>query len=418
MFCVLSLLYSFSIQHWFDSHGDDICTEDLGGLACYLREVPHGYGLPLLEGDPSYSLDFILNDVRKAGSPAMIFYMETSLRWSSDTSLTPASRAHLQVGRTSSPLLSSSRLVSSRPVSSRLVTKTEYSFSLLSTVVCPVQVHFTSHPFTTLRLPLREESVVWHTGKWLVPGQVIYSPADHTPFLHAHRSFLRGMWAFAATPEELGLTPDLLERTPEEPGVPGGWATQVDDFDMCWIPRRGEGEGGAKRALMDRVGASKAGPRALRCWFEPEVDARSGGGGSGGAGMSLLHVRGTDTSPAFPKAWQQNWEDSWYAASLLLPSDLTSLLSLCPLQPPCWVKTDPRVRLSLRFQHEGTIGRAKCAATARGRSNRATATPSSPSTPWTRAWTTAAGTSPTSRLVHSSLLSPCLSLSLFSKCSA
>eukprot|EP00212_Chloropicon_laureae_P007431 CAMPEP_0197491742 /NCGR_PEP_ID=MMETSP1311-20131121/5913_1 /TAXON_ID=464262 /ORGANISM="Genus nov. species nov., Strain RCC856" /LENGTH=66 /DNA_ID=CAMNT_0043036445 /DNA_START=1 /DNA_END=198 /DNA_ORIENTATION=+ len=66
----------------------------MGGLACYLREEPEGYGLPLRESD-SYSLDFILNDVRKEGSPAMAFYMETSLRWSSDPSLTPVSRAHL-----------------------------------------------------------------------------------------------------------------------------------------------------------------------------------------------------------------------------------------------------------------------------------------------------------------------------------
>ena len=34
---------SSSAQHWFDSHGDSICTEEMGGLACYLREEPEGY---------------------------------------------------------------------------------------------------------------------------------------------------------------------------------------------------------------------------------------------------------------------------------------------------------------------------------------------------------------------------------------
>jgi len=149
--------------------------------------------------------------------------------------------------------------------------------------------------------------VVWHTGKWLVPGQVVYSPRDHTPYLHSHRSFLRGMWAFAASPEDLGLTLDLLERTPEEPRVAEGWAAGIEDIDLCWIPRHGQ-QGAAKQALMDRVSKSVAGMEALRCWFEP--DDEDGDGGRGGG--SLLHIQGTDTSPSFPKAWQQGWVDSWY----------------------------------------------------------------------------------------------------------
>ena len=40
-----------SIRHWFDSHGDSICTEEQGGTACYLREEPEGYGLPLRESE-------------------------------------------------------------------------------------------------------------------------------------------------------------------------------------------------------------------------------------------------------------------------------------------------------------------------------------------------------------------------------
>jgi hypothetical protein len=71
------------VGHWFDSHGDSVCSEELGGTACYLREQPEGYGFPLLESD-EYTLDFIVNDVRELGSPAMAFYMETSLRWSTD----------------------------------------------------------------------------------------------------------------------------------------------------------------------------------------------------------------------------------------------------------------------------------------------------------------------------------------------
>ncbi len=115
------------------------------------------------------------------------------------------------------------------------------------------------------------------------------------------------MWAFAARPEELGLTMDLLERTPQE--LAGAGLEVANENDVCWIPRQGgdggHGGGGAKRALMDRIARSEAGLDALRCWLEPDAskpDARI-----------LDHVSATNSSSSlYPEAWQQNWVDSWY----------------------------------------------------------------------------------------------------------
>jgi hypothetical protein len=243
-----------SVQHFLDSHGDSICSEEQGGTACYLREQPEGYGLPLLESD-QYTLDFMLNDVREAGSPALTFYLETSVRWSSDMTLTQASRANLRM-------------------------------------------HNTKHSYKTVLLPLEDESVVWNTGKWLVDGRVIYSPLDQTPWVHSHRSFLRGEWAFAASPEDLGLTSDLLQQTPQE-SVPEGSSETSKDRDMCWIkfPRGKD----AKRSLFDKIKNSKAGMESLRCWMVPSEEERT-----------LEFVKGTDTSLAYPEAWQQGWDETWY----------------------------------------------------------------------------------------------------------
>jgi hypothetical protein len=244
------------IQHWFDSHGDSVCSEEQGGTACYLREQPEGYGFPLLETD-EYSLDYILNDVRELGAPAMTFYLETSLRWSTDTSLTPVSRANLRMHP--------------QP----------------------------NHAYSTQLLPL-EDSIMWNTGKWLVDGRVVYSPMDQTPWVHSHRTFLKGEWAFAGSPEELGLTLDLLEQTPQEsvPGSEGDKFLQTDSADQCWIPR---GNQDAQEALFDKIKNSKAGMEALRCWLVPSEDEKT-----------LEFVKGTDTSRAYPEAWQQNWDETYY----------------------------------------------------------------------------------------------------------
>lgn len=241
-----------AVQHWHDSHGDSICSEALGGTACYLREEPEGYGFPLLESD-KYSLDFMINDVRELGAPAMVFYLEASMRWSSDETITPVARANLRM-------------------------------------------HITNkHPFNTILLPL-EDSVIWNTGKWLVDGRVVFSLEDQTPWVHSHRSFLKGEWAFAASPEELGLTQDLLEQTPQDQ-VPEGSNEISYTYDTSWIPRGQD----AEKALFDKIKNSKAGMESLRCWMVPSEEEKT-----------LEYVKGTDTSLEYPEAWQQNWDETWY----------------------------------------------------------------------------------------------------------
>ena len=245
------------VQHWFDSHGDSICSEEYGGTACYLREEPEGYGLPLLESD-LYTLDFSLNDVREENSPAMTFYLETSLRWSSNPNLKPVSRALLR----------------------------------------PQKI--TEHPYFTILLPTRERSIIWNTGKWLVDGQVLYSLKDQLPWFHSHRSFTQGLWAFAASPEDLGLTVDLLEQTPQA-SLPQESGQNSTEKDACWIPPP---EQDAVQVLMDTIKSSSAGMGALKCWLVP---------GDSADDRTLEFVRGTDTSPGeYPEAWQQNWKESWY----------------------------------------------------------------------------------------------------------
>jgi hypothetical protein len=105
------------------------------------------------------------------------------------------------------------------------------------------------------------------------------------------------MWAFAASPDELGLTSDLLQQTPQE-SVPASSNEISYDIDQCWIPR---GNQDAQEALFDKIKNSKAGMDALRCWLVPSEDEKT-----------LEFVKGTDTSLAYPEAWQQNWDETYY----------------------------------------------------------------------------------------------------------
>ena len=123
-----------------------------------------------------------------------------------------------------------------------------------------------------------------------------YSPINQTPRVHSHRSFLKGHFAFAASPEELGLTLDLLEQTPQE-SVPASSDEKSNYLDQCWMPRNQD----PNEALFDRIKNSKAGMEALRCWLNPSNEEKT-----------LEFAKGTDTSLQYPEAWQQNWEETWY----------------------------------------------------------------------------------------------------------
>ena len=240
------------VQHPLEAHGDTTCSEEHGGTSCYLRSYPEGHGLPFNStgNDDYFSLDFMLNDLREYPAPPMVFYQEVALKWSSSNVVKPISTAtmHMSAGG--------------------------------------------SHPFSTT-LVTKRPSFLWSTSKWLVDGKVIVSQKDQMPWFHAHRKFCQGAWIFAASPEELGLTMDLLQKVDDNvhPYQP------TRDNDLVWNP---EGNNPVK-ALIERVENSKAGMESLKCWLMGSE-----------AEKVLEYVNGTDASSDYPESWQQNWRESWY----------------------------------------------------------------------------------------------------------
>ena len=244
------------VQHSLEAHGDTTCSEEHGGTSCYLRSYPEGHGLPFNStgNDDYFSLDFMLNDLREYPAPPMVFYQEVALKWSSREDVKPMSTitSHMSYGGESDP----------------------------------------GHPFSTT-LVTKRPSFLWSTSKWLVDGKVIVSQKDQMPWFHAHRKFCQGAWIFAASPEELGLTRDLLQKVDDNTNQyqPTGFN------DLVWNP---EGNNPVK-ALIERVENSKAGMESLKCWLMGSE-----------AEKVLEYVNGTDASSDYPESWQQNWRESWY----------------------------------------------------------------------------------------------------------
>ena len=239
------------VQHPLEAHGDTTCSEEHGGTSCYLRSYPEGHGLPFNTRSRDFvALNFMLNDLREYPAPPMVFYQEVALKWSSSNVVKPISVAvqHMMKGG--------------------------------------------SHPFSTT-LVTKRPSFLWSTSKWLVDGKVIVSQKDQMPWFHAHRKFCQGAWIFAASPEELGLTRDLLQKVDDNTNQyqPTGFN------DLVWNP---EGNNPVK-ALIERVENSKAGMESLKCWLMGSE-----------AEKVLEYVNGTDASSDYPESWQQNWRESWY----------------------------------------------------------------------------------------------------------
>jgi hypothetical protein len=144
-----------------------------------------------------------------------------------------------------------------------------------------------THPFATQAVSLNR-SVSWSYGRWPAKGAIIHSPEQNLPWLHAHRTLFDHVWIFAATPEELGLSTDLLEPLPKTPQTPNVDQAQ----DNAWFPSDEEFE-----ALKKLQRSSK-----LKCWMRSEED-----------GVSLDYVDGSPNSGDNNlEAWQQRWKKTWY----------------------------------------------------------------------------------------------------------
>eukprot|EP00494_Astrolonche_serrata_P027113 UN27376 len=63
----------------FARHGDDECTKETGGVACFYQEAPpgHGYFFP-----QKVNVDYEINDDRPAGSSPITWYFQVGLRLS------------------------------------------------------------------------------------------------------------------------------------------------------------------------------------------------------------------------------------------------------------------------------------------------------------------------------------------------
>ena len=252
------IMSAFSgMTHAFESHGDTQCQDDFGGESCYLISYPKGYGLPYVNESVPYkdflALNFLFNDVRRNDETVtphpMVFYGETAFKWSAKVNeIKPASIAALHMRG--------------------------------------------SHAYVAL-IVAKEPNLRWGTGKWPVDGKVIISPEDQLPWFHAHRSYFTAFWAFAASPEELGLTTDLLEEVGDNNVTKNG---DVDHkFDMVWKPKD------PMKALEEKVAGSKAGLKSLRCWMVASNEE-----------VVLEFVNETVPSTENSQPWQQNWKGSWY----------------------------------------------------------------------------------------------------------
>ena len=254
------MMASFSgITHAFESHGDAVCHEKFGGESCYLISYPDGYGLPFINESVTYqdslsTVSILLNDVRRHDENVtphpMVFFGEVAFKWSAKVNeITPVSMAALHM-----------------------------------------QGH--THYFRA-NIVSKKPNLRWGTGKWLVDGKVIVSPEDQLPWFHAHRSYFTAFWAFAASPEELGLSTDLLRKVGDNNVTKNG---PLDEYDVVWTPED------PSKALEEKVATSKKGLKSLRCWMVASDEE-----------VVLEFVNETaGFSPELGEPWQQNWKESWY----------------------------------------------------------------------------------------------------------
>ena len=246
------------VKHAFESHGDAPCSEDLGGESCYLISYPDGYGLPLINESVPFRdelmVNFIFNDVRRRNENVtphpMLFYGEVALKWSANTD------------------------------------------EVKSVSAAALHMRGQSHGYVA-NIVTKRPSLRWSTGTWPVDGKVIISPEDQLPWFHAHRSYFTAFWAFAASPEELGLTTKLLRKVDDNNQTRNG---KLDEYDLVWTPDD------PIRALEEKVAQSKKGLKSLRCWLVASDEE-----------VVLEFVNETaGFSPELSEPWQQNWKGSWY----------------------------------------------------------------------------------------------------------
>ncbi|QDZ24797.1 hypothetical protein HOP50_14g73370 [Chloropicon primus] len=241
------------VVHAFEAHGDAVCTSNLGGNSCYLISYPKGHGIPFVNDTDVrdyLTINANFNDVRRNDETTtpnpMIFYGEVGIEWTS--------------------------IEDTRPISSLALHMAGAKHSFAANIVT------------------KRQSLRWNTGVWPANGEIIISPEDQMPWFHAHRSYFTAFWAFASSPEDLGLTSDLLKPVDDNNVTKNG---PLDMFDKVWTPED------PIQALSDKIGLK--GKESMRCWLMHNEDEKV-----------LEFVEGSDSSSKYPSAWQQDWKASYY----------------------------------------------------------------------------------------------------------
>merc|ERR1711939_549215 len=189
-------------------HGDSQCDTGGGGVACYLRALPAGYGYPLRDGLPLH-LDADFNDARPAGSPGMQWWFETALRVEPQhmEKATP-SNAEASTQRTSSPLQEVGVLILNIPARLKWWRSTDFAM--------------------TYYTPTKTFSAIWVTAFMPVSGTFA---TGHT---YTHQDLLESAWYFHnVSPEDLGLNQGAWHLShPWEPWRPEEHAWQDGEAAM------------------------------------------------------------------------------------------------------------------------------------------------------------------------------------------
>lgn len=199
--CLIFGASCFDPLRAMETHGDYLCTDHDGGMGCRLESSPKGYAklvrMPFgLEGE--------INDVRETGSPALEWYFEIGVRWIPKTPETSAQDSAISSNSPSPKTAlrqASNTTASRRRLGGEENKLRSYSFHNFAGPGEYSIAHQKTYVLT-FPTPTRWESIFWYTGRLQHGGQLLRLK------LHAHNNLFEQSLFFAASPEQLGITPE------------------------------------------------------------------------------------------------------------------------------------------------------------------------------------------------------------------
>jgi len=160
--------HSHADDFTFHIHGDSACSEENGGVGCYLLGMPRGYGFRFPAGKELF-FNAEINDVRRRGSPVLSWYVEIG--------------AHIFVN--SSSMTAVSKL-----------------FACGEIGVAPGVPRSPADLRQGLATLPAEDTLVWAGFPMHLAGRFVHFGQGIS---HAHQAYSKGYWILAATPEQAGF---------------------------------------------------------------------------------------------------------------------------------------------------------------------------------------------------------------------